>query len=110
MQNYIFDIPPTLGYNTLIKQIINQKVSEMNMHTKINTSNDVRAAKGQFMIGGFSDDSGMSFAAHPTLQRTAVEARRECLRLSKLNPGKVFVYVQVCGGEFTPIQPQTTSF
>jgi len=63
----------------------------------------------QFIVGSFQPATGLSFAAIPTVQYSATQARSECKRLAKMYPGKTFVYVQLQGAEMTVPQPTTVS-
>lgn len=67
-------------------------------------------ARGRFLIGSFQEGVGLSFSNTPVVHGAPSEARAECARLAKLNPGKAFVFVQLCGGEQLPARPATISF
>lgn len=89
-------------------------INELNQimnNTKITTEKIAHDAvrNKQYIIGSFQPGVGMSFAEAPTVQYSAMQARAECRRLAKLQPGKTFVYVQLCGAEMTVPQPQTVS-
>lgn len=89
---------------------INELTNIMNT-TKItnqSTMHDTVRNK-QFIVGSFQPTIGLSFAANPTVQYSAVQARQECKRLAKLYPGKTFVYVQLQGAEMTVPQPTSVS-
>lgn len=74
----------------------------------INSASQVPAARGKFIVASISNTNGFSVSAAPVVHDDATAARNECVRLSKLNPGKTFVFLQIAGGELTPVAP--TSF
>lgn len=67
-------------------------------------------ARGRFIVGSYQENTGLSFTHSPVVHGTPGEARAECARLAKLNPGKAFIFVQLCGGEHLPTNPNTVSF
>jgi hypothetical protein len=79
--------------------------------TKINTERIMHDAvrNKQYIIGSFTDGTGVSFATNPTVQYGAMQARAECRRLAKLHPGKTFVFVRFEGAEMTVPRPNTIS-
>ena len=60
-------------------------------------ASNVRTARGNFIVGNVSA-AGFSVSSTPVLHATATTAAAECARLAKLEPGKTFIYLQVCGG------------
>ena len=63
---------------------------------------------GNYIVGSFSE-TGLSFAANPSIHYSSQAARAECKRLSKINPNKTFVFVKLMGGEETVTQPHSIS-
>jgi hypothetical protein len=60
--------------------------------------------QGRFIVGSVDASGSMSFSANPTVQYTSMDARRECARLARLNPGKLFIFVKLSGAELVPTQ------
>lgn len=59
----------------------------------------------QFIVASF-DASGMfSASARPAFHPSMASAVSEAERLSGLNPGKLFVPLQIVGGKFLPASP-----
>ena len=57
---------------------------------------------GDYIVGSFSADSGLSFSATPALHSTAEAARAECKRLARISPGKLYIFVMLTGAEMVP--------
>lgn len=82
----------------------------MNTTKYLTNSTDLTNSRGKFIVGSFSDQQGFSFSVNPVTHDNSAQARAECTRLAKLNPGKTFVFVQLCGGEHMLPRPTTVSF
>ena len=84
---------------------INELKNIMN-NEKINTQacaiNHTR--NGRYIVGSVSTSGSLSFAENPAVQYTAADARTECKRLARLNPGKLFIFVKLSGAELVPVQ------
>lgn len=57
---------------------------------------------GQYMVGSFTPSKGLSFSATPAIHNTEASARKECYRLAQVNPGSLYLFVKLCGGEMVP--------
>lgn len=62
----------------------------------------ISATKDKRFIVGSVSTSGVSFASSPAVHITSGEARAECTRLARMNPGKLYIFVQLCGAEMIP--------
>jgi len=58
--------------------------------------------KSRFIIGSVDAYGTLSFASIPKLHTDSQSARTECARLAKVNPGKLFIFVSLVGGEMLP--------
>lgn len=59
-------------------------------------------ARHLFIVGSVDTEGNTSFSANPVIHDTSISARVECKRLAKMFPGKVFIFVQLAGGELIP--------
>lgn len=57
---------------------------------------------GSFIIGSVTPGVGVSFSRNPVAHFSAADARAECERLARMNPGKTFFFVEVKGGAYIP--------
>lgn len=57
---------------------------------------------GSFIVGSIAPTVGVSFSRSPVAHFSAADARAECERLARLNPGKTFFFVEVKGGAYIP--------
>lgn len=64
---------------------------------------------GSFIIGSVTPSVGVSFSRNPVAHFSAADARAECERLARMNPGKTFFFVEVKGGAYIP-SPTLTKF
>lgn len=91
---------------------VNELDNMTEKHSMMTLSNCIDAVRrNSFIVGSCSAEaatSALSFARNPVVHGTAQSARSECARLAKLNPGKLYVFVQLAGGEMVP-QLQTVS-
>ncbi len=89
---------------------INELTDYMNI-TKLTNEQILHSSirNNEFIIGSWNPGSGISFTANPTTHYTAAQARAECKRLAKLNPGKTFVFVELSGAEKVIPQPTSVS-
>lgn len=80
---------------------------ERNKMTKLTSQADaVQAIKTAGMFIGSVDTAGnFSMASNPTIQLNGLDARAECKRLAKVNPGKLFFIAQLRGAEMVPVAP-----
>ena len=78
------------------------------LNTQNNLGNSVR--NGGFIIGSFSESTGLSFSSNPTVHVDAASANREVDRLAKLNPNKFFVSVQLKAAKCVFNQPTVISY
>lgn len=123
---YIISTPNKIGKSfieELWQDIVADKINELNKANNMSTLNrritaapvnkitsqtSVTANRGRFIIGSVDAMGNFSVSNNPVVHTDSVTARAECSRLSKLNPGKTFVFLQISGGEFVPAG--TTSF
>lgn len=56
----------------------------------------------RFIIASVDSNGAWSVAQRPVPHTTASEVRAECKRLAKVNPGKMFVFVELSGAELVP--------
>ncbi len=82
---------------------LNEILKEPKMNS-ISTQNEaIQAIKSQFYIVGSVDSSGnLSFSSNPVIQASVPSARAECKRLASITPGKMYVFVKLCGAELVP--------
>ena len=85
----IFDLIEELGNIT-----INKETKMAQTQTTITT--------GSFIIGSVTPTVGVSFSRNPVAHVSAADARAECERLARMNPGKTFFFVEVKGGAYIP--------
>jgi hypothetical protein len=55
-----------------------------------------------FIVGSVDMEDNFSVATNPREQSSATQAREECKRLAKLNPGKMYVLMRLSGAELVP--------
>lgn len=70
------------------------------IRTQAEAVSATRVQKYVIMSSGVNGDFSMSVS--PTPQNSATEARAECQRLAKINPGKLFIFAKLSGGELVP--------
>ena len=72
--------------------------------TKINTqASAVENIKNRnFIVGSVSADGHLSVSANPATHGTTTLARAEAKRLARIEPGKMFVILQLMGAELVP--------
>ena len=92
----IFDLIEELG-----NIAINKETKMAQTQTTITT--------GSFIIGSVTPGVGVSFSRNPVAHFSAADARAECERLARMNPGKTFFFVEVKGGAYIP-SPTLTKF
>ena len=92
----IFDLIEELG-----NIAINKETKMAQTQTTITT--------GSFIIGSVTPTVGVSFSRNPVAHFSAADARSECERLARMNPGKTFFFVEVKGGAYIP-SPTLTKF
>ena len=88
----IFDLFDEL--NALAANTEETKMAQAQTQTTITT--------GSFIVGSIAPSTGVSFARDPAPHFSAADARSECERLARLNPGKTFFFVEVKGGAYIP--------
>lgn len=71
---------------------------------KLNTqSNAIVAIRSrQFIVGSMTDTGNFSVSPSPSVHNTLSEAKTEAKRLASLTPGKMYVPLQLAGGELVP--------
>ena len=76
----------------------------LNMTTKLNTQNDfIQAIKNRnYIIGSVTSTGTLSFADNPIKHTDPMSARAEVQRLSRLNRGKMYLFVELAGAELVP--------
>lgn len=92
-------------YSTLFDDLIEDLTDiPLNKETKMaqfqTTSGSITT--GSFIVGRLAPSTGVSFASDPVQHFSAADARSECERLARLNPGKTFFFVEVKGGAYIP--------
>ena len=77
------------------------------MQNSLNTQNDfIEATKcGAYIVGSVSAEGMLSFSSKPAVHNGAQSARAECSRLSDANPGKLYLFVKLMGGQIRPASP-----
>lgn len=78
----------------LIDILLNKETKMAQAQTTITT--------GSFIIGSVAPTVGVSFSRSPVAHFSAADARAECERLARMNPGKTFFFVEVKGGAYIP--------
>lgn len=75
-----------------------------NMNDNLKTQNQfiLSVKRNNFIVGSVREDGTLSFAGNPTVHASASAARTECARLARLSPGKLYIFVQLAGGELSP--------
>lgn len=84
------------------KEPINE-LNNMNDTLKTQAQFVISVKRNNFIIGSVSADGTLSFSNNPMLHVTASAARAECARLARINPGKLYIFVQLAGGELVPV-------
>jgi hypothetical protein len=97
LANIIFSQIFTKEQNTM--STLNRRIQ---VNQTIHGQADITKARGKFIVASYTEDNGFSLAVNPVVHDSAIAARTECTRLSKLNPGKTFVFLQITGGELQP--------
>lgn len=72
--------------------------------SRINTqeSGDSAVSNRKYIVGSIDSLGNFSVAENPAVHTSSMTAASECDRLSALNPGKTFVFMQLCGGRRVP--------
>ena len=79
-----------------------------NMRINLTNSNiETYVRKHAYIVGSVSE-SGLSISEAPVTHPTIIEARAECQRLAKLNPGKNFIALQLGALERVAYQPNVS--
>lgn len=75
------------------------------MQNSLNTqANFIEATKcGAYIVGSVSADGALSFSSKPAVHNSPQAARAECSRLSDANPGKLYLFVRLTGGQIRPV-------
>ncbi len=89
--------------------VTREEISDLNpMRTNLSNSNiETYVRKHAYIVGSVSD-AGLSVAANPVVHANIQDARTECLRLAKLNPGKNFIAMQLGALERIAYQPNVS--
>ena len=90
-------------YSNLFDELIEDILNDMalNKETKM-AQTQTTITTGSFIVGSIAPSTGVSFARDPAKHFSAADARSECERLARLNPGKTFFFVEVKGGAYIP--------
>lgn len=83
------------SYNEMMKQKgkeIMNNINEAASHVKL----------GGYLVGSYTPAMGLSFSSSPVVHSSPEDARAECRRLAKLNPGKMYLFVKLSGAEYVP--------
>ena len=92
----IFDLIEELG------NIAINKETKMAQTTSGSITTSGAITTGSFIIGSVAPNVGVSFSRSPVAHFSAADARAECERLARMNPGKTFFFVEVKGGAYIP--------
>ena len=84
-------------FDELIEGILNNMA--LNKETKMAQTT---ITTGSFIVGSIAPSTGVSFAHAPAPHFSVADARSECERLARVNPGKTFFFVEVKGGAYIP--------
>jgi hypothetical protein len=89
--------------------VLKEEIYDLNpMRTNLSNSNiETYVRKHAYIVGSVSD-TGLSLAANPVLHANIQDARAECVRLAKLNPGKNFIALQLGALERVAYQPNVS--
>lgn len=90
-------------FDELIEGILgNMALNKETKMAQTTITNGSIITTGSFIVGSTAPSTGVSFARDPAQHFSAAEARSECERLARLNPGKTFFFVEVKGGAYIP--------
>ena len=91
------------------KDAYKEEIYDLNpMRTNLSNSNiENHVRKHSYIVGSMSE-SGLSIAEAPVVHATLIEARAECARLAKINPGKNFIALQLGALERIAYQPNVS--
>lgn len=93
----VFDIS---GY---VKHEEVNELKELLMEKITNQTTAFEAIKARRIVIGSIDANGtFSASSNPATHVSPTQAREECKRLAKLNPGKLFTFMQFGGAEMVP--------
>ena len=84
------------------KEPINELIPIMNDTLKTQNQFVLSVKRNNFIVGSVTAEGTLSFSSNPTVHASASLVRAECVRLARLNPGKLYIFVQLAGGELTP--------
>ena len=92
------------GYYSTVTGTRKEPINELQNMDKINTQQDAvqHVKAGTYIIGSVAPNGSVSFSPNPNIQYTSQSARTECKRLAASNPGKLFIFVKLSGGELVP--------
>jgi len=78
--------------------------------TILNTDMLVQGIRNKhFIVGSFTEHQGFSVSSTPVMHTSRSLARQECNRLAKLTPSKLYIFVELSGGEMQPAVVNTIS-
>lgn len=90
--------------NLQAKEPVNELTNITMDHTlKTQAQFTISVKSNNFIVGSVSTDGTLSFSINPMQHVTAGAARAECARLARINPGRLYIFVQLAGGELVPI-------
>ena len=86
--------------NALAANTKETKMAQTQTQTQAQTQTTITT--GSFIVGSIAPSTGVSFARAPAPHFSVADARSECERLARVNPGKTFFFVEVMGGAYIP--------
>lgn len=109
-QGNVTSIEYTVGHTGIafnIQGVINKEpiyeLNENKMEKIASQSQAMNVIRARMYVVASVDENGyFSMAASPVPHATAAIAKSESRRLAKLSPGKVYVAMQLVGGEMLP--------
>lgn len=91
-------------YDSVFKFTNKEPINELQIMDKINTQQEAikQVKNGTYIIGSVEANGLVSFSATPSIQYNSQNARAECKHLAAINPGTLFIFVKLSGGEMVP--------
>ena len=100
----IMNLPPQEAKQEAVQELASiAKAPKQAVDKVYNINSAIDHIKNRrFIVGSFSADLGLSFSETPAIHFDAAAARSECRRLARMNPGKLYLFVQLVGAEMVP--------